>query len=187
MAAVVLSLDDATVPSIWETFTVEKLAGAGEIVQGDRVTFRAYNGRNYLMALDGGGGNVTADSLNRREWETFAVEFWNSIPVHLRSHDAHYLAAEDGGGREITATRAVADIWETFVLVNRTRKSGLHDGDAVCLQVWDGRFVAAEGGGGGNLTADRQLARTWETFTITKPGGGEISSSDRVLFRTQAG
>ena len=175
---------DATVPSIWETFTVEKLAGAGEIVQGDRVTFRAYNGRNYLMALDGGGGNVTADSLNRREWETFAVEFWNSIPVHLRSHDAHYLAAEDGGGREITATRAVADIWETFVLVNRTRKSGLHDGDAVCLQVWDGRFVAAEGGGGGNLTADRQLARTWETFTITKPGGGEISSSDRVLFRT---
>ncbi len=178
---------EAILPHIWETFTIEKLAGEGRIVQGDRVSLRTYNNRNYLMALNGGGGEVTASSLNRREFETFVIEFWNSMPVHIKSHDGHFIAAEDGGGREINANRSIPDIWETFVLVNRTRPLGLVDGDAVFLQVWDGRFVMAEGGGGGNLTANRQIAKSWETFTIKKAGGGEISLSDNVLFQTQNG
>ncbi len=177
---------EATLPSIWETFTIEK-RGGGEIVHGDRVTFRANNGRNFLMARDGGGGDVTAESLNRLEWETFAVEFWNSMPVHLRAHDSHYVTAEDGGGRGVAATQSSADIWETFVLVNRSRKSGLRDGDKVCLQVWDGRFVSAEGGGGGNLPASRYRAAGSEIFTIKKVGGGEISLSDSVSFLAQNG
>jgi len=178
---------EATLPNTWEKFTIEKLSGEGEIVQGNRVTLKTYNGRNYIMARDGGGGEVTAESSNRLEWETFAVEFWNSMAVHLRANHSQYLAAEDGGGREITATRDFADIWETFLLINLSRKSGLRDGDKVCLQVWDGRFVAAERGGGGNLTANSDYVVRGTTFTIKKARGGEISLGDSVSFLTQNG
>lgn len=178
---------EATLPNIWETFTIEKLAGGDEIVHGDRVTLRANNGRNYLMARDGGGADVTAESSHRSVWETFSIEFWNPMLVRLRAHDSHYLAAENGGGREITATRDSANIWETFTLINRSRKSGLHDGDAVCLQVWDRRFVSAQGGGGSTFLANKNRAGRLEIFTVQKAGGGEISLSDSVSFRTQNG
>jgi hypothetical protein len=139
------------------------------------------------MARDAGGGDVTADSTNRSVWETFSLQFWNPMLVRLRAFDSHYLAAENGGGREINATRTAAYTWETFTLVNRSRKSGLHDGDSVSFRVWDGRFVSAVEGGGGNLVADKNRAARFETFTIVKAGGGEISLRDRVSFRTHNG
>jgi hypothetical protein len=178
---------ETTVPSSWETFTIENFAGGGEIAHGDLVTLRTDNGMNFLIARDGGGGVVTADSRNRAEWETLSVEFWNPILVRLKAQDSHYLAAENGGGREIAANRDAAITWETFTLVNRSRKSGLQDGDSVCLQVWDGRFVSAQSGGGAGLLANQNRAAGFETFTIQKAGGGEIGLSDLVSFRTQNG
>jgi hypothetical protein len=175
---------ESTLPSVWETFRIEKLTGSGEIAQGDQVTLKANNGRNYLMARDGGGGDVTADSTNRSVWETFSFQFYNPMLVRLRAADSHYLAAENGGGREITAMRNSPYTWETFTLVNRSRKSGLRDGDSVSFRVWNGKFLSAVRGGGSNLVADQNRAAGFETFTIVKPGGGEISLRDRVSFRT---
>lgn len=175
---------EATLPNVWETFTIEKLTGTGEIVQDDLVTLRANNGRNLLMAHNGGGGDVTAESTNRSVWETFSVKFWNQMLVCLRSYDSHYLAAENGGGSTITATRNSANIWETFSLINRSRSSGMRDGDLICLQTWNGKFVSAESGGGGNLLANRNRAARFETFTIQKTGGGEIALTDRIFLRT---
>lgn len=176
------------VADVNETFTIEKTEGSGDIGPGNPVTLRTGNGRNFLMAIDGGGNVVNAGSTNRREWERFSVEFWNPIPIRLRTHDFHFLVAENGGGREITATRLTSgEIWETFTLANRSRRSGLVDGDKVCLQVWDGRFVSAVGGGGGNLLANQNRAGQFETFTIQKVGNGEISLHDQVWLQTHNG
>jgi hypothetical protein len=178
---------EATLPNIWETFTIEKLSGGGEIAHGDQITLRTNDESHFLMAREGGGSDVSAVSTHRSVWETFSIQFWNPMLVRMRAFDSHYLAAEGGGRREITATRTVPYTWETFTLVNRSRKSGLHDGDLVSIQVWDGRFVWAVGGGGSNLVADRNRADSLGTFTIIKASGGEISLGDRISFRTQNG
>ena len=178
---------EATLPNAWETFTIEKLTGGGEITQGDQVTLRANNGHNFAMAHDGGGGDVTAESTNRSGWETFTVRVWNQMLVRLRSHDSHYLTAANGGGSTITATRNSANAWETFSLINQSRSSGMRDGDMVCLQAWNGQFLSAESGGGGRLLANRNRAARFETFTIQKPGGGEISLTDSIFLRAPNG
>lgn len=49
----------------WETFTVHKITGwwftlpSSRILNGDRITFRTYNG-NYIEAVNNGGGSVDA-------------------------------------------------------------------------------------------------------------------------------
>lgn len=178
---------EATLPNIWETFTIEKLSGSGEIAHGDQITLRANDGTHFLMAREGGGSDVSAEATHRSVWETFSIQFWNPMLVRLRAFDSHYLSAEGGGGREITATRTAPYTWETFTMVNRSRKSGLHDGDLISIQVWNGKFVSAVSGGGSNLIADKNRADSLGTFTIIKASGGEISLRDRISFRTQNG
>jgi hypothetical protein len=49
---------EATAASTWETFTIEKRSGTGEIIQGDAITLRTNNGVNFVMAQNGGAANV---------------------------------------------------------------------------------------------------------------------------------
>jgi|GEM_PF-3992529 len=63
----------------WETFTLEKVGGGGEIQNGDRVSLRTASG-HYLSAKEGGGGAVGVKAPHVAGWETWTVEV-NAAPT----------------------------------------------------------------------------------------------------------
>lgn len=178
---------EAQVPRQWETFTIEKLTGAADITQGDAVTLRADNGVNFVMATNGGGGTVTASSGNRAQWETFTVGFENFRLVQLQTYTGQRVGAVSGGGGNVDAITRPQLEWQTFGLVNRSRSSGLRDGDRVALQTFSGKFLSAAGGGGTTVSALANRAAANESFTIHKTGGGDIGPTDSVSFTAPDG
>ena len=168
----------------WETFTIEKTSGSGEIAHGDQITLRAVDGIHFVMATNAGGGSITVESRNQSVWETFTLELRNAQLVQLRTFSSAWVSAEGGGGQRLTARATGPEAWRTFSLVNLSRPAGFRDGDAVALQAWDGRFVSAVGGGGGALLVNANRATASETFRISKGAGGEIAMTDSVSFRT---
>ncbi len=181
------SLGVASRVQAWETFTIEKIFGAGAITHNSRVTLRANDGRHFIMAYNAGGGEVSCVSTNRAEWETFTLQYWNRSLFHILAHDGHYLRAENSVGREISANRNVPTYYETFRLINRTRATGFQSGDSIVIQTWSGNYLSAGGGGGGTVKADRNRSTIFETFKIIKAGGGFINPGDRVSFQTSNG
>ena len=178
---------EATKGREWETFIIEKVSGGGPIEQGDRVTLRANNNTNFVMAVDGGGRDVTVSSSQRAAWETLTVEFENARLVRLRTFRGSTVAASGGGGDVVLAAALSFGEWRTFTLLNATRRDGFMDGDEVALQTFSGNFISAEGGGGGALFARANRREQNETFTIRKTGGGAIGPSDAVWFETANG
>ncbi len=57
----------------WETFTIRKVGGTGQINCGDKISLQAHNG-NYVVAEGGGGGVVNANRSWVRSWETFKIK-----------------------------------------------------------------------------------------------------------------
>ena len=57
----------------WETFTILKVNGIGQIGGGDQVALRGSNGTHYLVAENGGGGTVKCNRTAVGPWETFTL------------------------------------------------------------------------------------------------------------------
>jgi len=55
----------------WERLRIVEIGGDGIIQDGDRVAFRTYDGQHYLIAENGGGANVTANSTIPGYFESF--------------------------------------------------------------------------------------------------------------------
>jgi hypothetical protein len=55
----------------WERMKIVEIGGDGIIQDGDRVAFQASDGQHYLIAENGGGGNVTSRSTIPGYFETF--------------------------------------------------------------------------------------------------------------------
>lgn|GEM_PF-2531023 len=178
---------EALIGRQWETFTIEKLGAGAEIIQGDAVTLRADNGINFVMAVNGGGGAVTASSRNRAQWERFTVAFENFQLVQLQTFTGQRVGAANGGGGGIDAVSRPQIEWQTFGLIDRSRRSGLRDGDQVALQTFNGKFASAVGGGGGAVSSSSNRAGAFESFTIHKVGGGDIGPTDSVSFTAADG
>ena len=60
-------------PMSWETFTIVKVNGLGQIGGGDQVALRGSNGTHYLVAEGGGGGTVKCNRTAVGPWETFTL------------------------------------------------------------------------------------------------------------------
>ncbi len=151
------------------------------------IHLKAHNGQ-YMVAEEGGGGEVKADRDAAGEWETFTLIDLNGgrlvdgDRVHLRTSDGtHYLVAEDGGGREVKADRTEAGAWETFTIVKAGGSGEIMDGDAIALKADNGNYVVAEEGGGQEVNANREAIGEWETFSLELAGGAIRSSSIRVF------
>jgi hypothetical protein len=138
-----------------------------------RVNLRTSNGRNYLMAEDGGGGNVRADSTAAGPWETFRIDPVVGGPLvdgdraTLATFDeTHYLQAADGGGAALRATGERVGPWETFV-IEKPEGGAIHQGDTIRLRTiaasW---YVSAEGGGGGHVNVNSPSPGQWEAFSV---------------------
>lgn len=57
----------------WETFTIWKVGGSGEISGGNSVALRGLNGFHYVSAVNGGGGTVNCSATAVGSWETFTL------------------------------------------------------------------------------------------------------------------
>ncbi len=65
-----------TAASTWETFTMDKISGApgSRIVNGDRISFKTYDGTHYVRAVSNGGSGVDATSTSVGTAERFVYE-----------------------------------------------------------------------------------------------------------------
>ena len=57
----------------WETFRVVKVGGTGTINSGDQVALQTKLSGQYVSAVNGGGGGVTADRAAASSWESFVL------------------------------------------------------------------------------------------------------------------
>ncbi len=168
------------------------LALVATVVGADQeIHLKAHNGQ-YVVAEEGGGGEVKADRDAAGEWETFTLIDLNGGSlmagdrVHLRTSDGtHYLVAEDGGGREVKADRTAAGAWETFIIVKAGGSGEIMDGDAIALKADNGNFVVAEEGGGQEVNADREAIGEWEIFSLHLAGGAGASPPALRIFPSE--
>jgi hypothetical protein len=60
----------------WEKFTVQKISGSpgSRIVNGDRISFKTYDGSHYVRAVSNGGSSVDATSTSASTSERFIYE-----------------------------------------------------------------------------------------------------------------
>jgi hypothetical protein len=115
----------ATATSIdWQSiFKIIDING-GVLMSGDAVHIQT-NRNFFLMAYNGGGSGVTANSGWAMQWETFTIQNVNGSvgigagdQISLRSSNGnHYLVAEGGGGGIVNCDRGSVGMWETFTLV----------------------------------------------------------------------
>jgi len=143
------------------------------------VTFRTAIGGKYVVAENGGGGDVHADRDTASTWETFALTDLNGGDlvsgdlVTLGTLNGFFVSAEAGGGGVVDAIRTAGLDWETFRVVKIGGTGPLQNGDQVALQTQNkGLYVSALNGGGGGVVADRTQISGWEAFVLGIGGGG---------------
>ena len=125
---------------------------------GSLVSLQTSKGQ-YVVALNGGGGDVNARRDQRGAWETFEVVEQGGDMISLRTADGSFLSAEGGGGLGLLANRKLIGAWEIFKVIHR-------GGDRFALQASSGHYLVAEDGGHQNVNANRDAIGAWEEFTI---------------------
>ena len=125
---------------------------------GSLVSLKTSKG-NYVVALDGGGGDVHSTRSQRGSWETFEVVEQGGDYVALRTADGSFLSAEAGGGGGLFANRRLIGGWEIFKVIHL-------GGDRFALQASTGHYLVAEDGGNQDVNANRESVGAWEEFTI---------------------
>lgn len=145
-------------------------------------TFRTTVANKFLVAINGGGGDVLADRDAASTWETFTLSDLNDGDlvsgdfVTLGTLTNHFVSAEGGGGGVVNAIRTAGLDWETFRILKVGGTGVIRNGDQVALQTkLRGLYVSAINGGGAGVVADRPQILAWETFVIglgTGTGGG---------------
>ncbi len=66
-----------------EELVLERAAGAGRVVNGERIGLRAFDGR-WVVAEGGGGAEVKADRPGMGPWEEFTLEAHGGLPSPSR-------------------------------------------------------------------------------------------------------
>jgi hypothetical protein len=165
------------------------------------IALRTFDQRHYLTAEADGGGTISADRTEPKEWERWILSDLDG--GELRSGDAVQLrhvradgttfwmvADRNGGGpgSVLRANRTVPLQWETFVL-EKPGGGAIQSGDDVRLRAASAAYyVCAERGGGlrgdGAVVVDRVQAQTWETFTLDEITPDELCpfSASLCLF-----
>src|SRR5437879_4154666 len=111
-----------------------------QVFAGEYVSFKTSDNR-YLVAEDGGGGEVNANRIEVGDWERFYVvhlkrsNFSDGSIICIQAGSGHYLAADN---YNIVADRPTCGPWEEF----RVERYG----QRVILKTWQNRYVAAQNG-----------------------------------------
>jgi len=155
---------------------------------------------HFLMAVNGGGGEVNAISTQPRpyEWETFGLydpprgnPINSGDQVTLQAHNGMYVSAVNQGGGAVIANAQHGFQWETFTILHADGSGGeITNGQQVAFKTYDGRhFLMAVNGGGGEVNAisTQPTPREWETFTIHILGGGRPFKAETGNIRLDTG
>ncbi len=152
---------------------------------GEPVALRASNGQ-YLVAENGGGGAIYANSPGITPWTTFRLVDMNGgtlesgDKVTIQAFTGQYLSAEGGGGGALAANGPAGGGWETFELFGERLPDWsvpLCYGCRVRLRTANGYYALAEGGGGGLVKADSKYADDSAKFTLEFPGSSALQRS----------
>jgi hypothetical protein len=160
---------------------VFRTAAAGNPVAYQNVTLQAASG-HYVVAENGGGGEVNANRQFPGSWERFTLIDWNA---GVLSHgDVVSLRAANYPNSPSTVfvrppiprygfpggVYAASDSYDSDAFfIYRAGGSGvISAGDMVYFRTITGHYFAAEYGGGGPLVADRSAVGPWELFRISK-------------------
>ena len=183
----------ATVIGSTEIFTVVGLDGEA-LKSGDRVNLQTAN-KLFVCAEGGGGGSVSANREEAREWETFTI--WKiggdgligfDDAVTLKTWDnAHYLVAEKGGGSALTAESVAVGGDETFTLRNalfETDPPTYLDLNRVAFRTrYQNLYLSAINGGGSFVRANGIDAGPFENFKLTDINGGSLNGYDLIYVQ----
>jgi mannan endo-1,4-beta-mannosidase len=92
-----LTVGTAT-PGMDQTFQLTRLAGSGEVANGDEVAFKASQMLEYMSAVDGGGGAVLVNQPHALAWETFVLGLNAKVmpPANAKEKVLSYLASQRG-------------------------------------------------------------------------------------------
>lgn len=137
--------------------------------------FQASNGQ-YVVAEDGGGGQINANRQTPGPWETFTLIDWNagslmhgdviSLWAFNYPNSPATVRAINGGGFGVDAASVAYDD-EAYFIFRAAGPGPILPGDQVYLQTLSGHFFVAENGGGDVVNANRTAVGPWELFTIT--------------------
>jgi hypothetical protein len=125
------------------------------------INLRSHDGP-FVVAQDGGGSGVRADSDTAGAWETFTLvdldggDLLDGDSIAFRASNGSYLQAENGGGGALTAAGSGIGGFETFRIFALDNPGGTVDsGAAVAILASDGAsFLSAENGGGAGVAAN---------------------------------
>ncbi len=149
------------------------------------VNLQTWSG-HYLVADQGGGGELRAYSTLPKEWETFTLTDVNGGSlvsgdvVTLKAISGQFASAINGGGGDIRVTATVPQAWEQFSIVKLNGSGNIVSGDTIALKTTvTGQFISAINAGGEDVVASAPTAREWETLKLSisgasggSPGGG---------------
>lgn len=163
----------------WEPFVIERVAGAGRLMSGDVVTFRAHNGG--YVSVDAASPNfLNVEATRSGSARRFTVvgaaggAIGDGAAVGLRTAGGRWVTAELGSDHVVTANRTAQREWETFELLKQGGGArAISSGDSVCLRSAAGLFVSAETGGRTPVVrdADRQRGYAWAGSAGNGQGG----------------
>jgi hypothetical protein len=136
------------------------------------VTLQASGGQ-YLIASNGGGAAIRADSGSAGAWETFTLDDLNG--GSLVSGDFVRLQASSGAFAHVTrpnqpleATDSCGCALDSMFTVISISPGVTTAGPRIALRsAATGQYVSANGGGGGAVLVDRPSAGASETFRLT--------------------
>jgi hypothetical protein len=146
-------------------------------------TFHTINlqsvGGYYVVAENGGGGDVNANRTSAGSWETFEVVDFNNGAltsgdgVAILTSGLWYLSADGCGGGALKAWGSgPPGNCETF-WVYKLDSSGnivggtISNGDQVAILSYNSYWLVAENGGNSVVNANRTSIGPWEKFFIT--------------------
>lgn len=147
---------DRTWVGDWEKFVIERVSGAGRVLNGDQIMLRAHNRLHVSVALDPPPLPLPRNLINTEgpeagEARVFTIlnldgrDLVSGTRIALRSSVGTHVTAVAGGNSVLVANAPWTREWESFEISKRPEGgSDTSSGDTVSLKTSGGFYVVAE-------------------------------------------
>ncbi len=138
----------------------------------------------YLVAENGGGGEVNVNRSQAQAWETFKIidknggSLVNGDLVYIQAYNGQFLQVSQGTGTRLNAASKNSEAWETF-RIKASGNNAIKKGSIVGFQsISSNRYISAMDGGGKNALVQGVAFDAWEKFVVEIPGQVDYGSTN---------